>query len=217
MAGSAVLVVAAHPDDEVLGCGGTIARHAAAGDVVSVMILGEGATARPEGGGEASAAAILGAQPPVLCGLPDNRLDSIDLLDVIRLVEEQVQALMPTTVYTHHGGDLNRDHRIVHEAVVTACRPLPGSSVRHLFAFETPSITEWGTPGTGEAFRAVRFVGISETWDAKRRALDCYAAEMRPFPHARSVQAIEALAQLRGSQVDLAAAEAFEVLREVEA
>lgn len=219
-----ILVVAAHPDDEVLGLGGTLARHADQGDEIHILILAEGATSRQGEGAEAvahlrqvaaRAAAILGARPPRFAGLPDNRMDSLDLLDVTQVVEAVVEEVKPDVVYTHHGGDLNRDHRVTHEAVVTACRPLPGAPRRALFAFETVSSTEWASPAVGEAFRPARFVDISASFDRKMRALAEYACEMRPFPHARSLLAVEALARLRGSQAGLDAAEAFVLLHEV--
>jgi LmbE family N-acetylglucosaminyl deacetylase len=223
-----VLVVAAHPDDEVLGCGGTLARHAAAGDTVDILILAEGATSRDAArnaaarDGEMSAlrdaakacAAIIGTGAPAFGGLPDNRLDGVDLLDIVKLVEDAVARVSPNVVYTHHAGDLNVDHQRVNAAVMTACRPLPGSALRAVYAYETPSSTEWAGDGL-PAFRPTRFVDIAATLDLKMKALDAYAAEMRPFPHPRSAEAVMALARWRGATAGLAAAEAFAVLREV--
>lgn len=139
-----VLVVAAHPDDEVLGCGGTIARHADLGDHVQVLIVAEGATSRQEqrdrlqAGYELSALAqaaqtagsILGASGVELLDFPDNRLDSVDRLDLIKRLEERIDRHQPQVVYVHHAGDVNVDHRRLHEAVVTACRPTPGHPVQ---------------------------------------------------------------------------------------
>ena len=224
---ASILVVAAHPDDEILGCGGVLARHAAEGDTVHILIVAEGATARdserdPHGreaelaalGAAASrAAAAIGAEEPRMLGLPDNRLDTLPLLDVIKPIEAVIEAVAPEIVYTHHAGDLNVDHRIVHQATVTACRPLPGSPVRALYAFETVSSTEWQT--AGETFRPQRWVDIEPFLDRKLRALNAYQAEMRPFPHARSREAVEALARVRGTAVGLKAAECFVVVREV--
>ena len=222
-----VLVVAAHPDDEVLGCGGVLASHAAKGDSIHVLICAEGATSRdslrdPKArkpqlaalkAAASRAASILGTETPSMLGLPDNRLDSLPLLDIIKSVEAVVEAVAPEIVYTHHAGDLNVDHRIVHQAVVTACRPLPGSPVRAIYAFETLSSTEWQT--SGDRFQPQRWVDIKSFLPCKRRALEAYAAEMRPFPHARSFDAVEALARLRGASVGLEAAECFMVVREV--
>ena len=224
---ASILVVAAHPDDEILGCGGVLARHAAEGDTVHVLIVAEGATARdserdPRGrepeltalrAAASRAAAEIGAEEPRILGLPDNRLDSLPLLEIVKPIEAVVEAVAPEIVYTHHAGDLNVDHRIVHQATVTACRPLPGSPVRALYAFETVSSTEWQT--AGESFRPQRWVDIEPFLRCKLRALDAYEAEMRPFPHARSREAVEALARVRGAAAGLRAAECFVVVREV--
>ena len=224
---ASILVVAAHPDDEVLGCGGVLARHAAEGDTVHILIVAEGATSRdarrdphgrePElaalGAAASRAAAAIGAEEPRMLGLPDNRLDTLPLLDVIKPIEIVVEAVAPEIVYTHHAGDLNVDHRIVHQATVTACRAEPGSPVRAIYAFETVSSTEWQT--AGESFRPQRWVDIGPFLDRKLRALNAYQAEMRPFPHARSHEAVEALTRVRGAAVGLRAAECFMIVREV--
>jgi LmbE family N-acetylglucosaminyl deacetylase len=224
-----VLVVAAHPDDEILGCGGTIARHAEAGDDVDILILAEGITSRDDARDQVArhhdleklhetarrAAVILGAREPRLRRLPDNRLDQVPLIEVAKIIEAIIAERRPEIVYTHHGGDLNIDHRVVHQSVLAACRPLPGASVRSVFTFETVSSTEWGSDALGEAFRPHRFVDITRQLHRKRAALDCYRSEMRAFPHARSVEAIESLARWRGSSAGLDAAEAFMVVREV--
>ncbi len=221
-----VLIIAAHPDDEVLGCGATIAKHASQGDAVDILIVAEGSTSRDPVRNTVShdaqlaalrvaaerAAATLGARPPRLLGFPDNRLDGVELLDVIKPIESLLADLRPAIVYTHHAGDLNIDHRIVHQATVTACRPLPGSPVRALYAFETVSSTEWST---GAGFRPTHFVDVTGFLARKLAALEPYAAEMRVFPHARSREAVQALATVRGAAVGLHAAEAFEVIREI--
>ena len=226
---ASVLVVAAHPDDEVLGCGGTIARHADAGDQVQVLIVAEGATSRQEqrdriqAGDELSALAqaaqmagsILGAAGVELLDLPDNRLDSLDRLDLIKRLEERIDRHQPQVVYVHHAGDVNVDHRRLHEAVVTACRPTPGQPVRRLLSFEVASSSEWQPPGSAPAFHPNWFVDISDQWQRKRDALVAYASEMRPWPHARSLEALEHLARWRGAQVGVEAAEAFCLLREL--
>lgn len=223
------MVVAAHPDDEVLGCGGVMARHVALGDKVHVLILAEGVTSRDPardverrfGEIEAlrsaaqQAAAVLGAEAPRFAELPDNRLDSVPLLDVIKVVEDALAQVRPTVVYVHHGGDLNQDHRIAHQAVLTACRPLPKASVRSLYAFETVSSTEWAPATPVQPFRPTRFVGIAPHLERKLQALEAYASEMRPFPHARSRESVVALARHRGASAGLEAAEAFMVIREV--
>ena len=224
-----ILVVAAHPDDEVLGCGGTIARHADAGDMVRVLIVAEGATSRngqrdrDQAADELSylaqaaqkASTILGAVGVELMDYPDNRLDSLDRLDLIKQIEERLARDRPEVVYLHHAGDVNVDHRRLHEAVVTACRPIPGQPVRRLLSFEVASSTEWQPPGSAPAFHPNWFVDISAQWERKCLALETYASEMRPWPHARSIQSLEHLARWRGGQVGVEAAEAFCLLRQI--
>jgi LmbE family N-acetylglucosaminyl deacetylase len=216
-----VLAVVAHPDDEVLGCGGALARHAIAGQSVQVMILGTGITARGnEQPGWVDAlrrAAVLASceigSNVTVHNLPDQRFDSLDLLDIVRLIEAKVAEYKPEVVYTHHSGDLNRDHRITHEAVLVACRPVgDGGCVKRILGCETLSSTEWGM----DPFWPSVFVGIAgEPFTRKSKALGCYGSEMRPFPHSRSMECVEALAKLRGAQAGITAAEAFQLVREV--
>lgn len=226
---SRILVVAAHPDDEVLGCGGTLARHSAAGDLVQAVILAEGVTSRDANRGSDrqkaaldsvrdaanKAADILGAQPPRFCGLPDNRMDELPLLDVVKRVEEVVDAFEPDIVYTHFGGDLNIDHRIAFAATMTACRPLPATPVRAIYTFETVSSTGWQGVDAAATFTPTRMVDVEATLETKLAALRAYTSEMRDFPHARSLQAVEALARHRGASAALTAAEGFVVQREI--
>jgi LmbE family N-acetylglucosaminyl deacetylase len=224
-----ILVVAAHPDDEVLGCGGTIARHADQGDLVRVLIVAEGATSR-QGQRDRDQAAdkltnlaqaaqkastILGAVDLELMDLPDNRLDSLDRLDLIKQIETRIARHQPQVVYVHHAGDVNIDHRRLHEAVVTACRPIPGQTVERLLSFEVASSTEWQPPGSAQVFHPNWFVDISTQWERKCLALEAYASEMRPWPHARSIESLEHLARWRGAQVGVNAAEAFYLLRQI--
>lgn len=226
---SAVLVLAAHPDDEVLGVGGTIARHAAAGDRVHIVIAAEGATARDavrdaesrraeiERLKDASrrAAQELGAASVRFLGFPDNRCDSVDLLDLVKAVETAMTELRPSTVYVHHAGDVNVDHRLLHQAAVTACRPLPGQAAVRMLSFETASSTEWAPPGSFPAFQPTVFVDIDPYWPKKLAALRAYGQEMRPWPHARSVEALEHLGRWRGASAGVEMAEAFMLLRDI--
>lgn len=224
-----VLVVAAHPDDEVLGCGGTIARHSDAGDRVHVLIVVEGSTSRQlmrdrdKNRDELSvlaqaaqhAATILGAHGVELLDFPDNRLDSVDRLDLVKKIEERIVKYQPQVVYVHHAGDVNVDHRRLHEAVVTSCRPTPGHVVKRLLSFEVASSTEWQPPGSAPVFQPNWFVDISSQWQRKQEALLAYTSEMRNWPHARSLEAVEHLARWRGAQVGVEAAEAFCLLRQL--
>lgn len=220
---SDVLVVAAHADDEVLGCGGTLARHVAEGDRVHVLYLADGVTSR--GGDDAHAqqrrlraselaCEALGVGEMSFLGLPDNRLDSLPLLDVVQPLEALLARIRPRVVYTHHQGDLNVDHQVAQQAVLTACRPLPGQSVREILAFEVVSSSEWSNPGL-LPFLPNHFVDITGYQETKQAALECYVEEMRAAPHSRSPQHVAALALHRGHSVGVEAAEAFMVLRRV--
>ena len=224
-----VLVIAAHPDDEVLGCGGTIARHASEGDEVHILIMAEGVTSRDkarDAQGRCSdlsalaktaqrVGAYLGASSVELLSFPDNRMDTLAILDIIKEVESRLEKIEPSIVYTHHAGDLNIDHQITHRAVITACRPYPGQTVRTLLFFEVPSSTDWQIACPENAFTSNWFVDISGSdgsvsfLDRKLQALEMYQEEMRAFPHARSVEAVKSLAQCRGAGVGLGAAEGF--------
>jgi LmbE family N-acetylglucosaminyl deacetylase len=154
------------------------------------------------------AAKILGASVS-FDNYADNRMDSVNLLDVIKSVERVVTELKPERVYTHHSGDVNIDHRIVHQAAVTACRPVAGQSVRSLLFFETPSSTEWQSAASDLPFTPNWYVPIASTMERKLEALRVYASEMREFPHSRSLDAIKHLAAWRGSCAGVSAAEAF--------
>jgi LmbE family N-acetylglucosaminyl deacetylase len=229
MTPQAVLVVAAHPDDEVLGCGGTIARWAAQGCPVHVLLLADGEGARaPDGGVGASderlqaraaaargAAAILGCSTLELLDYPDNRLDGVELLDLVRHVEVRIAQFEPATILTHHAGDVNIDHRVVHDAVIAACRPVPGGCVGELLFFEVPSSTEWRPAASAVSFCPDWFVDISATLPKKLDALQAYREELRAFPHPRSLQAVRALAQWRGATAGVDAAEAFVLGRKI--
>lgn len=223
-----ILVVAAHPDDEVLGCGGTIARLESEGNDVSVLILGEGVTSRFEDRELADrslidelhsrcrqAVALLGVREVLLCELPDNRFDTVPLLKIVKMIEAQVSRIAPDVIYTHHGGDLNIDHRITHQAVLTATRPVDGRLVREIYAFEIPSSTEWAFHKIEPVFQPNFFVDITDNLDRKIEALSLYDSEARPFPHPRSSGAIRAIAQRWGSAVGCEAAEAFELIRAI--
>lgn len=221
-----VLVVAAHPDDEVLGCGGAIAKHAQRGEDVAVCFLSDGVTSRESEADHApelhrrraaalEAARILGVAEVRFGSLPDNRMDSIDLLTIARAVEAHIREFGPATVYTHFAGDLNVDHRLTHEAVMTACRPQPTSGVVTVLQFETTSSTEWRAPSASFAFQPDWFVDIDATLDTKLEALDVYVEELRPWPHARSREALEHLARWRGATIGRAAAEAFVLARHI--
>jgi LmbE family N-acetylglucosaminyl deacetylase len=216
-----VLIVAAHTDDEALGCGGTIARHVAEGDVVHAIFMADGVNSRSEAAQDdlenRNAAAehareILGISENVYLGLPDNRLDSLPLIEIIQRLEPIVRKLQPNIIYTHHHGDLNVDHQITHQAVLTACRPMPGSTVQAIYAFEVMSSTEWAAP-TAQPFIPNHYVDISTQLNTKLDALKAYQLEMRDAPHSRSTEHLSTLARHRGYSVGMVAAEAFMTIR----
>jgi N-acetylglucosamine malate deacetylase 1 len=222
-----VLILAAHPDDEVLGCGGTIAKLAGHGAAIHVAFLADGVFSRQ--GDDKSrhselrarrisaekACKILGVKGVHFGEFPDNRMDSVALLDIVRVIESLIAEYRPDTVFTHHAGDVNVDHRRAHEAVVTACRPQSGHPVKTLMCFEVPSSTEWQLPGSAPVFTPNWFVDVSATLERKLAALDAYAAELRAWPHPRSRQGVEHLARWRGATVGVSAAEAFLLGRQV--
>ena len=221
-----ILVVAAHPDDEILGCGATAARLVQEGCDVYFAILGEGITSRHQERGAADekqlsllqehaqeAGRVIGVREVLLHKLPDNRLDAVPLLEVVKLVEDLVARLKPQVVYTHHGGDLNVDHGVIHRAVLTATRPVAGQPVREVYAFEVPSSTEWAFQRLEPVFRPNIFVDVTHTLETKISAMSCYRTEARQFPHPRSLEALRAIATRWGSVAGYGAAEAFELVR----
>ena len=219
-----VAVVVAHPDDEVLAFGGTICRHIALGNAVSILILATGLAARTDSGivdqkeiekirNEARAAgAVLGCNDIEFADFPDNRMDTAALLDVIKRISAFIERTGATTVLTHHAGDLNIDHSVTARAVLTACRPLPGAQVRRVYAGEVISSSEYSFPQ--ERFVPTTYIGIESWLDRKCAALKCYSTELRLWPHPRSVEAVMHQARLRGSECGVEAAEALSLVRE---
>ena len=213
-----VLVIVAHPDDEVLGCGGTIAKHVSAGDEVKIIALANGEGSREDASEEsrndllAESCKVLGVINHKGFNLKDNELDSYTLLEVIKKIEAEVLGFGADIVYTHSFSDLNIDHQITHKAVMTCFRGLPASSVKKIFGFETPSSTEWQSIEDVQ-FKPQHFVDIDSFYSTKIKALKVYEREMREFPHPRSYDYIDALSKVRGAAVGLKRAEAFIVLR----
>ncbi len=226
-----VLVVAAHPDDEILGCGGTIVKHVKAGDKVLTSILAEGITSRSKERNREKhktelmnlrnaariANDILGIQTLEFYDFPDNRMDSLDRLDIIKKIEELIEKHKPDIIYTHHAGDVNIDHRRIHEAVIVASRPIPNKHlIKQLLFYETASSTEWQVPGSAPPFSPNWYVDISDHLTQKIKALTIYKSEMRDWPHARSLKTIEYLAKWRGSNIGVDSAEAFILGRNIQ-
>ena len=217
-----VLVVVAHSDDETIGMGGTIAKLAAEGATISVMSLTDGVGARktqePEAASSrresaSNAARILNFSWVAQGTYPDNGLDTVPLLEIVHDIEEVKNTLEPEIVFTHSPADLNVDHRRTFEAVLTAFRPEPGQSLRELRLFEIPSATDFSFEGFSRPFSPRLYEGIHDFWEKKKLALSAYGSEIRNYPHSRSLEAISALAVVRGSQVGMFKAEAFDVVR----
>lgn len=222
-----VLAIVAHPDDETLGCGATLAKHVARGDDVGVLVLGMGVpfpashsglpnvatlSAKAEERERCARAAIsqLGVRRVDFLRLADQRFDEMAMLDIIQAIENKVRLDPPEVVYTHHAADLNQDHRLTHRAVRTVFRPLRNGTPSALLAFEVPSSTEH----IG-AFRPNVFVDVGLMFSRKLRALERYPGEPKDAPHARSIESVTALATWRGSAAGVEKAEAFELIRGV--
>ena len=217
-----ILIIAAHPDDEILGCGGTMAKHVLEGDTVYVYILAEGVTSRDQNRcvdlrkeelsdlrkSAIAANTILGVTSVEFHDFPDNRMDGLELLDIVKIIEDKINEIKPDIIYTHYINDLNIDHQIICKAVITATRPLSGTKTPILLLFEVVSSTEWQTPILPN-FSPNWFVNISNTLNLKIQALEAYKSEMRIWPHPRSIEGIECLAKLRGATICVNAAEAF--------
>ena len=226
---SRVFVIAAHPDDEILGVGGTVVKHVNKGDEVYALVLGEGQTSRWQKREMADAevlkslhedsyksAKVIGFKEIFFESLPDNRFDSVTLLDVVKIIEKYIEDLKPDIIYTHHSGDLNVDHRVTHQAVLTASRPFGDYSVRQIYGFQTVSATEWNFGSRENAFYPQKFVDITDTFEVKCNAMKEYKSELREFPHPRSLKMLKSVAEVWGATVGLEKAEAFEVIRIVE-
>lgn len=219
------LCVAAHPDDEVLGVGGTLAKHAADGDATEVLLLGDGEMARHETETEEAsrrrkrrredaraAANALGIDGVSILHYWGNQLDDVALIDVVRDVEAAVSEFRPDVIYTHHYGDLNVDHQLVARAVKTAARPTADSPTDRILSFETLSATEWAVPTADTAFQPTVFVDIGDHLERKMDAIAVYDDEMRKRPHPRSPENVRNNACVWGEKFGLPAAEPFELL-----
>ncbi len=220
-----ILVVAAHPDDEVLGAGGVIARHSDDGCSVHILVMAQGVTSR---GGDpnssetreklaslqrssAAAARALGAASTENAGFPDQEMDTVPFLELAKAVSLRVEKLRPSIVYTHHHGDLNHDHRLTAEAAMVACRSMPGCPVREFYFWETLSSTEWSPKD--RIFVPRVYFDIEKQIDRKVEAMRCYEHELRDYPHPRSLEGVRILSQARGLEVGARYGEAFDVHR----
>jgi LmbE family N-acetylglucosaminyl deacetylase len=220
---SSVLVVCAHPDDEVLGMGATIALHVRNGDAVRIVCVTDGSSSQYPGDASTRkrkkdeavrAAAELGVDDYVHLDLPDMRLDTVPHVELNRVVEEHVRDVKPSVVYVTHP-DINRDHRALFDSVTVAVRPTPGQPVRRLLTFAPTSSTEW-TPPALNWFVPNWFVDVTSTFEQKIAAFACFATEQRDYPHPRNERALRAHAQFHGASVGCEYAEPFVLVRSVE-
>lgn len=225
---SVILVVAAHPDDEILGVGATIAKRVREGDIAYALILGEGQTSRGQTRNEIDqvvveelhkntleSAKVIGYREVFFENLPDNRFDHVDLLDIVKRIEKYIGHLKPDIIYTHHEGDLNIDHQISARAVITATRPIGEYSVKEIYEFETVSATEWNFGGKEKCFRPNVFVDVEDTLDKKCCAMREYKTELCEYPHPRSIEMLEVVAKKWGGTIGKRYVEAFELIRKV--
>ena len=226
-----IMIVAAHPDDELLGLGATMHKliHRFAVET-HVVILGEGITSRADDRDTAKwekelnihrknikeAQQCIGYHSVSTYNFPDNRFDSVELLDLIKTIEKEKASFKPEIIFTHHGGDLNIDHQHTFEAVMTACRPMKGETVKSIITFETPSSSEWASVADSNPFRPNLFMNISEdNLGAKINGMEKYQFEKRTYPHPRSPKALKIRAQQWGTNIGCDYAEAFCLIRAI--
>lgn len=219
-----ILVIVAHPDDEVLGCGGTIARLAKQGNQIHTLILGEGIRARhnvktqrgikkeinklKKQAREANRA--LGVKKVSFFEFPDNKFDKVALLDIIKTIEQTIEKFKPRVIFTHWQNDLNIDHQLTFKAVITAARPLPNKTIKEIYSFEVLSSSEWNDPFL---FAPNVFFDISRTIAMKLKAMQCYKSEIKVFRHPRSLEGIQLNARVWGMKAGIRYAEAFRLIR----
>ena len=227
-----ILVVVAHPDDELLGLGATIHKLINKKNCeVRVIILGEGITSRSDKRvtekwskeldihrqNIEDARKMIGYSTVGIYDFPDNRFDTVALLDIVKVVEKEIEKFQPEIVFTHHGGDLNIDHQRTFEAVITATRPMEDERVKSIITFETPSGTEWIASSDPRKFTPNLFIEVSEQdINAKIKGMECYEFEKRKYPHPRSPEALKILAQRWGIANGCYHAEAFCLIRSLQ-
>ena len=224
-----IMIIVAHPDDELLGCGATMNKLLLEYNcTIRAVILGEGITSRSNQrdtdkvkeklsthkSNINTAAKKIGYSSIGVYDFPDNRFDSIALLDLVKTIEKEKESFCPEIIFTHHGGDLNIDHQKTFEAVMTACRPMSHETVRTIITFETPSGTEWSSSTDPKHFIPNFFIEVSiKNLEAKIKAMESYEFEKRKYPHPRSPEALKILSQQRGITVGKNYAEAFTIVR----
>lgn len=222
-----VLVIAAHPDDEIYGMGGTIAKLSDEGNEIHLLIITDGSTAQYRNSEDIDfiiskkkietekSSKKVGISAIHYGNLPDMRLDKTEHIEVNKVIEDLIQEIKPDTVFTHFWGDVNLDHRCVYQSTVVATRPTFGQSVKEVFCYSVPSSTEW-QPNPQDAFMPNYFVDITEYTEQKNAAISAYETELRDFPHPRSVEAVCIQDKAAGLRCGIYAAEEFILLRKIE-
>ena len=224
-----VLVIAAHPDDEVLGMGGTISKYISMGAEVAILIVTDGSTSQYRNAPNLEeiiyekrsetykCASILGVNKVFWGNLPDMKLDVTAHVEINQVIEEVINEFCPTVVYTHFYGDVNKDHRMIYESTLVACRPVSDQCVKQLFLYSVPSSTEWSAQETKSVFMPNYYVDISgEFAEKKYQAMECYKAELREYPHPRSIQHLRISDTVEGNRVGLLSAESFMLIRAID-
>lgn len=223
-----ILVVVAHPDDEVYGMGGTIAKLAYEGHDIYILVVTDGCTSQYRGNKELleiietkkyeceKANLVLGVKKVIYGNLPDMRLDTLAHVDINSIIEKNVQNIKPECVYTHFYGDINLDHQRVYQSVLVAARPTNNSSIKSLYSFYIPSSTEWAPQLSTNIFLPNTYVDIENYRCKKIEAIKIYQTELRDFPHPRSVEAVDAYDKAAGIRVGVKCAENFMLLRRID-
>jgi len=222
-----ILVIVAHPDDEVLGCGGTLSKFSKLGYKINVIFFSDGVTSRNLNNSKIKgnilkrkkssfkASKILGIKKTEFLNFPDNQFDTMPLLAIVKFIEDLISKYKPSIIFTHYDNDLNIDHKIISKAVITATRPHSKYFVEKLLLFEVLSSTEWNFSSSKKVFSPNVFINISNDIKKKIKAIKCYSQELRKWPHPRSVEGINNLAKFRGSTIGCKFAESFISLREI--
>lgn len=218
-----LLIIAAHPDDEILGCGGTIAKLKSENEI-HVIFMTNGVSSRGKNkkkeieqrkNSTKKLFKYLSLSKPTFLNLPDNQMDKVPLLKIVKKLEKKIRAIRPYTIFTHYSHCLNVDHKVTFEAVITACRPINKLSVKKILSFEIPSSTEWALY-KDKQFQPNYFIDISEQINEKIKLIKFYKKELRNYPHSRSLIGIKALARTRGVSCGVKFAESFYLNRLIE-
>ncbi len=223
--GKQILIIAPHNDDDILGCGGIMAKHQNKGVDIYVVIVTNGHLGAPElfkkGGTEKvrkealEAHRYLGIKKTFFLDFPAPRLDTIPSYKLSIEIEKIIRDNIITDLFIPHRGDIHKDHRITFEAALVAARPINNNPVKRIYAYETLSETEWAAPFGDDAFIPTVFEDISSFIEIKKNAFKFFTTQIKKFPHPRSLESIENLSKIRGATVGFKNAEAFMLIREI--